>query len=95
MNRVFIAGIVVGQPAFRDREKRHLIFRICLCHRAAKRIVKREIYTVNAWHSTATWGARNLKQGQYIAIEGYLTQRHLENGETLVEITAVEFVSNM
>lgn len=93
MNKVIISGLVVGKPRLINQrdDPAHLVVLLCVRHRTAKGDTKRENYTINAWHNTAIWGVKNLKQGQYVAVAGYLTQRDCESGRQ-VEVTAREFM---
>ena len=90
MNKVYISGILADMPAFVQREggAAHLVFQLRVRHRTAKGAVKQEMYRINAWNNTAGWGRQNLRQGQLLSVQGYLTQRILENGVPAVEITA-------
>ena len=94
MNKVSISGTIADAPLFHQPEggAAHLAFQLCVRHRTAKGAVKRELYRVNAWNNTASWGKANLRQGQPLAVEGYLTQRIVgETGVICVEVTAEEF----
>ena len=93
MNKVYISGILADMPACVQREggAAHLVFQLRVRHRTAKGAVKQEMYRINAWNNTAVWGRQNLRQGQLLSVQGYLTQRILENGVPAVEITAEEF----
>lgn len=94
MNKVYISGTIADVPLFFQSEggAAHLTFQICVQHKTAKGAMKRELYRVNAWNNTALWGKANLRQGQSLAVEGYLTQRIAgETGIISVEVTAEEF----
>ena len=94
MNQVFIAGIVADRPRLTQPENGavHLKFALSVRHRTAKGVVKQEVYAVNAWNKAALWGAKQLAQGQLVALQGYLTQHTGEDGVLSVEVTAEEFL---
>ena len=94
MNQVFISGIIADEPRLMHSEAgaAHLVFALSVQHRTARGVVKRELYTINAWNNTALWGGANLTQGQFIALKGYLTQHIHTNGVLFTEVTAEEFI---
>ena len=94
MNQVFVAGIIADRPRLVQPETgaARLTFALNVRHRTAKGVVKQELYTVNAWNNVALWGAKQLAQGQLVALQGYLTQHTRDNGVLSVEITAEEFL---
>ena len=49
-----------------------------------------EDFRINAWHRVAQWGSNNLKEGQSVAVQGYLTQNASNNHD--IEISAEEFI---
>lgn len=95
MNQVFISGIIADELRLMHSEAgaTHLVFALSVQHRTARGVVKRELYTINAWNHTALWGVANLTQGQFIALKGYLTQRIHTSGVLFTEVTAEEFIS--
>lgn len=94
MNKVYISGTIADVPLFNQPEDgaAHLAFQISVRHRTTKGAVKRELYRVNAWNHAALWGRANLRLGQNLAVQGYLTQRIAETGIVCVEVTAEEFI---
>lgn len=92
MNKVFLSGLIVEQPALVTAVNgdQHLIINLSVAHRT-KLGAKTEIYRVNAWHSTAVWGNDFLRHGMFITVQGYLTQRFVESYGNRVEVTAEEF----
>ena len=94
MNKVYLSGRVSDNPGLVNQEGRaaHLMFLLCVQHKTQRGAVKQELYSVNAWNNTALWGGKNLRQGQSVGIQGYLTQHIRENGMVTVEITAEEFL---
>ena len=96
MNKVLITGIIAGDPAFRilDDGTPNLRIKLGVQHRTKTGERRREYYRVNAWNGTANWADKNLKKGQLITIQGYLSQRKFSiNGVSgnATEITADEF----
>ena len=87
MNQVFVAGIIADRPRLVQPETgaARLTFALNVRHRTAKGVVKQELYTVNAWNNVALWGAKQLAQGQLVALQGYLTQHTRDNGVLSVE----------
>jgi single-stranded DNA-binding protein len=68
---------------------------LCVSHKTSKGEWRRELYTVNSWNTAAQWVIQNLKQGQRVALLGYLTQRTLRTGDGIfvsVEVTSQEFL---
>ena len=56
--------------------------------------MRKEIYPLSAWNNAAKWGAAKLFKGQYITVQGFLTQRHVTVGDTpmiSMEISVEEF----
>lgn len=97
MNRIYISGIVADPPcSFSEGDApKHIFFPLCVTHRTRQGVTKRELYTVRAWNGVAEWARANLKQGQRVMVQGYLTQRYTArmNGaeHAVVEVTAEEF----
>lgn len=94
MNKVFVSGIIAGEPALRSSENgmAHLIFPLSVRHRTMNGMMRQEIYTINAWNNPAIWGKENLRVGNLITVQGYLTQHSRENGVLMTEVTAEEFL---
>ena len=90
MNKVFVSGIIAGEPALRSSENgmAHLIFPLSVRHRTMNGMMRQEIYTINAWNNPAIWGKENLRVGNLITVQGYLTQHSRENGVLMTEVTA-------
>ncbi len=98
MNKVYLSGTIADMPTFSQPEggAAHLVFQFCVRHRTAKGMMKQELYRVSAWNNAATWGQANLRQGQRLALQGYLTQRFVsETGVISVEVAVEEFFSGM
>lgn len=96
MNKVFISGMIMGNPELRmeQGENAHLVLNLSVRHKTKDGEIRKEIYRVSAWHNTAKWGAENLAGGQIVAVQGYLTQRSIRaDGVTAVatEIAVEEF----
>lgn len=98
MNQVYLSGIVADPPARVGKAEdgvSHAVFQLCVSHKTGKGEWRRELYTVNSWNAAAQWVLLNLKQGQRVALLGYLTQRMLRTGEGVfvsVEVTSQEFL---
>jgi single-stranded DNA-binding protein len=98
MNQVYLSGIVSDPPIRAGKVEDgivHAVFQLCVSHKTSKGEWRRELYTVNSWNAAAQWVLQNLKQGQRVALLGYLTQRMLRTGDgvfVLVEVTSQEFL---
>jgi single-stranded DNA-binding protein len=98
MNQVYLSGIVSDPPVRVGKAEdgiAHAIFQLCVSHKTSKGEWRRELYTVNSWNAAAQWVLQNLKQGQKVALLGYLTQRMLKTGDGVfvcVEVTSQEFL---
>lgn len=94
MNKVFVSGIIAGEPALYSSENgmAHLIFPLSVRHRTMNGMIRQELYTINAWNNPAIWGKENLRVGNLITVQGYLTQHSRENGVLMTEVTAEEFL---
>lgn len=97
MNKVFISGMIMGNPELRTEqgENAHLILNLSVRHKTRDGELRKELYRVSAWHNTAKWGAENLGKGQIVGVQGYLTQRSIHaDGVTAVatEIAVDEFL---
>ncbi len=95
MNKVYLSGVIVENPALVTTEQgaTHLILNLSVSHRN-KAGIKSELYRVNAWNNAAIWGNANLRRGQQIMVQGYLTQRPARGegeGTFDVDVTAEEF----
>lgn len=91
MNKVYISGKVVQQSLLMmEGETPHLMMTVRVAHKKRNGERRSEDYRVNAWNRVAQWGKDNLKQGQIIALQGYLTQNASNNHAT--EITVEEFL---
>lgn len=97
MNKIYLSGIVADPPVQFSEEGTpcHISFPLCVSHKNKQGIVKRELYTIQAWNGVAEWAQANLRQGQRTMMQGYLTQRIIssaeEHGRIIVEVTAEEF----
>ena len=98
MNQVYLSGIVADPPVRAGKaedEVVHAVFQLCVSHKTSKGEWRRELYTVNSWNAAAEWVLHHLKQGQRVALLGYLTQRMLRTGDGVficVEVTSQEFL---
>lgn len=95
MNKVYLSGEVATQPTLTEGAVPHMIFDLLVTHRTAAGVRKEERYRVNAWHDAARWGFANLRRGQPVAVQGYLTQQVVADAGrtlTLVDVTATEFL---
>ena len=97
MNQVYLSGIISDPPVMINSTSDipHAVFQLCVSHKTSKGEWKRELYTVNSWNTAAMWVKENLKQGQRVALLGYLTQRMLKTGDGVficVEVTSQEFL---
>lgn len=91
MNKVYISGKIVQQPLLQmESEIPHLVMSVRVAHKKRNGERRSEDYRVNAWNRIAKWGKENLKHGQIIALQGYLTQNASNNHAT--EITVEEFL---
>ncbi len=95
MNKVYLSGVIVENPTLITTEQgaTHLVLNLSVSHRN-KAGIKSELYRVNAWNNAAIWGNTNLRRGQHIMVQGYLSQRPARGeGETAfdVDVTAEEF----
>lgn len=93
MNKVFVSGVVKSIPGMKWETNKapHVLFQLDICHKNRSGKIVHEKYTVNVWNDAAVWANENLKQGQPIIIQGYLTQRSVNIGASEVifaEITA-------
>ena len=96
MNKVFVSGKIVNDLILRTPEENgaHLIIKLCIRHKTRSGEQRSELYRINAWNGVAKWASENLKRGQLISVQGYLTQRRIRNADatvTATEITATEF----
>lgn len=94
MNKVFLSGTILGKPILKpsNRNPANLTFQLCVLHRTAAGLRKQEVYEIAAWHSTALWGAKNLRQGQQVILEGYLTRNGSSKVDGTVKVVAREFL---
>ena len=97
MNKVYLSGFVAETPILIGTQDNpaHAVFRLNVSHKNAKGEWRRELYSINSWNAAAQWVIANLKQGQKVALVGYLTQRTVRNGDSatvLVEVTSQEFL---
>lgn len=93
MNQVYLSGIVVEAPLLSTAGENtpHARLSLSVAHRKADGEVKREWYRVCLWKQLAVWAAQNVRCGQRIAVQGYLTQRISSmGGLPQVEVTATE-----
>ena len=91
MNQVYMMGTVSCEPRLVQKEGNpaHLVFTLRVSHRS-KAGEKKEYYPINAWNQAAEWGARELRQGRRILVDGYLTQTQRPEG-LQVQVTANRF----
>lgn len=96
MNKVFLSGIIADSPVLVSKPEDanpHMVMTLCVSHKTTQGLVKRELYTANAWNKTALWAHENLKQGIRVVIKGYLSQRPLKESAAFpsIEVTVEEF----
>jgi single-stranded DNA-binding protein len=97
VNKVYLTGIIADPPMGNPQENgsAHVSFPLCVSHKTKQGLVKRELYNVQAWNGVAQWARANLRQGQRVMLQGYLTQHSVKqaDGSTrqVVEVTAEEF----
>ncbi len=97
MNKVYLTGTVADPPLGRTQENglAHVSFPLCVSHKTKQGLVKRELYNVQAWNGVAQWARANLRQGQRVMLQGYLTQHSVRQADggtrQVVEVTAEEF----
>ena len=99
MNEVYISGFVSGNPVLKMEKDSvpHLLFYVDIQHKTKSGKIHHEMYTVNAWYNVALRAADKLKNGQYVMLRGYLTQKSVRSGDMsymLTEITVKDFVSS-
>ena len=95
MNKIYLSGIVADPPMWISQENvKHVTFPLCVSHKTRQGLVKRELYNIQTWNGVAEWAHDNLKQGQRVMLQGYLTQRGVRQGDggarIVVEVTAEE-----
>ena len=83
MNRLYIDGMIAGEPVFKMEpgEVPHLTFRLGVRHKTRSGETRDEYYRVSAWHRTALWARDRLRRGQLVNVAGYLTQRTVQRAE--------------
>ena len=96
MNKVFVSGKIVNDliPRTFEDNGMHLVIKLCIRHKTRSGELRSEWYRINAWNGVAKWASENLKRGQLISVQGYLTQRQIRNADAIItatEITATEF----
>ena len=96
MNRLYIDGMIAGEPVFKMEpgEVPHLTFRLGVRHKTRSGETRFEYYRVSAWHKTALWAQARLRRGQLVSVAGYLTQRTVQRAEETLrcaEIVAEQF----
>lgn len=99
MNEVYISGFVSGNPVLKMEKENvpHLLFYVDIQHKTKNGRIHHEMYTVNAWHNVALRASEKLRNGQYVMLRGYLTQRPVRAGDMsymLTELTVKDFVSS-
>lgn len=99
MNEVYISGFVVGNPVLKTERENvpHLLFYVDIQHKTVSGRIHHEMYTVNAWHNIALRASERLRNGQYVMLRGYLTQKPVRAGDMsymLTELTVRDFVSS-
>lgn len=93
MNKIYIDGKIISTPTFKVEagEIPHLTFCLCVRHRTRAGEMRSETYRVSTWNKTALWARDRLQRGQFVNVEGHLTQYSVRSEEeTLkrVEIAA-------
>ncbi len=91
MNRLYIDGMIAGEPVFRMEvgEVPHLTFRLGVRHKTRSGETRSEYYRVSAWHRTALWARDRLRRGQLVSVAGYLTQRTVRREEETLHCTEI------
>lgn len=91
MNRLYIDGLIAGEPVFRMEpgEVPHLTFRLGVRHKTRSGEVRSEYYRVSAWHKAALWARDRLRRGQLVSVAGYLTQRTVRREEETLHCTEI------
>jgi single-stranded DNA-binding protein len=97
MNKVFLTGMIANAPTLRmeSGEVPHLIFSLSVRHKTRSGELRKEYYRISAWNNSARWGSEHLTRGQVISVQGYLSQRKIQQEqETLFipEVVAEEFL---
>ena len=77
MNKAVISGMITEKSELRMEpgDIPHLILHLSVRHKIRSGEFCSEIYRVSAWRNMARWGVDNLRRGQIIGVQGYLTQR--------------------
>ena len=97
MNKIYLSGIVAEPLMWHTRETapKHAAFPLCVSHKTKQGLMKRELYSIQTWNGVAEWARDNLKQGQRVMLQGYLTQRRITQPDGKIrieaEVTAEEF----
>ena len=97
MNKVFLTGMIANAPTLRmeSGEVPHLIFSLSVRNKTRSGELRKEYYRISAWNNSARWGSEHLTRGQVISVQGYLSQRKIQQEqETLFipEVVAEEFL---
>lgn len=101
MNKTYLFGRIASIPRLVNRVDMpaHLVFLLDVSHKTAKGEIKHEMYPISLWNNKALWGSRALRTGQYITVDGKLTQRPNNNqsAEVLrsIEIAADEIILSL
>ena len=99
MNDVYVSGYVSGNPILKmERENiPHLLFYVDIQHKSKGGKIHHEMYPANVWHNAALRASEKLRNGQYVMLHGYLTQRPVRADDMaymLTELTVKDFISS-
>lgn len=90
MNNLTISGVIASDILPRNEgENEHSAFDLVVRHTTKAGKAKKEYFRVNTWNGMAAWAVKNLQPGQIVAVSGYLIQRQVAVGETVVRTTEI------
>lgn len=89
MNEVYVSGKVDSVSVLQNvaKGKVHLMLHMRVSHQNQRKVIKHELYAINAWNGLAAWAERAIKPGEFVMVCGYLSQRKSDD-KSHVEITA-------
>lgn len=89
MNEVYVSGKVDSVSMLHNaaKGKAHLMLHVRVSHQNQRKVIKNELYAINAWNGLAAWAERVIKPGEFVMVCGYLSQRKSDD-KSHVEITA-------
>ena len=99
MNDAYVSGYVSGNPVLKTERGNipHLLFYVDIQHKSKSGKIHHEMYTANVWHNAALRASEKLRNGQYVMLHGYLTQRPVRADDMaymLTELTVKDFISS-